>query len=132
MKDSCPCCSGKNYNNCCKPYHSETLATDAILLMRSRYSAYSLSLCDYIISTTHLDNPEYKEDINLWKKEILEFCEKTNFEKLEILNFNLDKEISYVTFIAYLSQQKRDISFLEKSTFKKVEGKWLYEKGELL
>ena len=47
----CPCGSQDSYKNCCKPLHRGEPAKSAVQLMRSRYSAYALSLPDYIIAT---------------------------------------------------------------------------------
>ena len=53
-------------------------------------------------------------------------------EKLEILDF-IDSEIeSFVTFKATLFQNKKDISFIEKSRFLKESNIWLYVDGEFL
>ena len=94
--------------------------------MRSRYSAYSLSLSKYIIQTTHPQNTDFKSDIPLWEKEILEFSNNYKFEKLTILEFEENGNISYVTFTAQLSLNGNDKSFTEKSRFEKVDNIWLY------
>lgn len=50
----CPCGSGKHYEDCCGRYlnQGETAAT-AENLMRSRYSAYTLTREDYLLETWH-------------------------------------------------------------------------------
>ena len=65
-------------------------------------------------------------------KKIYIFVKNTHFEKLEILDF-IDSEIeSFVTFKATLFQNKKDISFIEKSRFLKESNIWLYVDGEFL
>ncbi|MCG3720835.1 hypothetical protein L5F50_16660, partial [Aliarcobacter butzleri] len=54
----------------------------------------------------------------------------TNFEKLEILNFEESQFEAFVTFKATLFQNNNDISFIEKSRFKKLDGIWLYVDGK--
>jgi len=50
----CPCCSAKQYQECCEPYHLwQKNAPTAEILMRSRYSAYALHKADYLIKTWH-------------------------------------------------------------------------------
>ncbi len=49
----CPCESNKSYINCCEPFHKGVVAPSAELLMRSRYSAYTLMLETYLLSTWH-------------------------------------------------------------------------------
>jgi SEC-C motif-containing protein len=98
--------------------------------MRSRYSAYALGLVEYIIRTTHPGNPEAAKPEAQRKKEIEEFCRITTFKGLHILEDQEGETISTVTFKAFLSQAGKDFSFAEKSTFEKVNGHWLYLKGE--
>lgn len=134
---SCPCGTSLPYANCCGKYHGDPNGTghaksfpeNALLLMRSRYAAYALGLTDYIISTTHPQNPHYMENKALWKKQILAFTEGTLFEGLDILEFIDGQVEAFVTFTAHLHQkgpQKQNVSFTEKSSFVKENGKWLY------
>jgi SEC-C motif domain protein len=131
MTLSCPCCSKKKYNDCCGILHQGKAAENALQLMRSRYSAYALHLPDYIIHTTHPNNPLYRQDITQWRKEILHFCENTHFDKLEIIEFTDNTEESYVHFIAYLSQNNKEFKLEERSQFKKLNGRWLYYNADI-
>jgi SEC-C motif-containing protein len=128
---ACPCGSGKNYIECCHPFHQEGNAQNALQLMRSRYSAYALILPHYIIETTHPSNPAVKESLIQWMGEIIDFCEYTKFEKLEILDFQDGDQEAYVTFTAHLSQDSKDSTFTEKSRFEKMNGKWYYQSGQI-
>ena len=87
--------------------------------MRSRYSAYALHLPDYIVATTHPDNPSPPGEIS-------DFCLNTQFVGLTILAESEELPFATVTFHAHLTQQGQDASFTEKSLFEKVDGKWLY------
>ena len=50
----CPCCSNKNYADCCGRYlDSGETAPTAEALMRSRYTAYTLDSEDYLLATWH-------------------------------------------------------------------------------
>lgn len=124
--NSCPCGSGESYAKCCGRFHSGELPETAEQLMRSRYCAYALGLIDYIIKTTHPENPDAASDKNRWKKEILAFSQNTRFEKLTILEFTEVGDRAYVTFFAKLSQNGKDASFMERSQFEKLAGRWLY------
>lgn len=128
MKNSplCPCFSHQSYEKCCKDYHEGKLAENALKLMRSRFAAYALGLTDYLIQTTHPDNPAYSSNKLKWKEEILLFCHSTQFEGLEIVEFNEGLQEAYVTFNAYLSQNGINGSFREKSKFLKINGSWFY------
>jgi SEC-C motif-containing protein len=133
VNDSCPCGSQKKYKKCCKVFHDKIrLPVNALELMKSRFSAFATSNCDYIIFTTHQLNPDFTKDLKSWREDILNFSKNTKFEKLEILEFIDDEVESFVTFKATLFQDKNDISFIEKSRFLTVDGKWLYVDGEFL
>ncbi|MCH9631517.1 MAG: hypothetical protein S4CHLAM37_15400 [Chlamydiia bacterium] len=127
--DLCPCHSNQPYETCCKKFHKKILPTTPVELMRSRYSAYALNNANYIIDTTHKESPHYLKNKTEWKKEILIFCKSTQFQNLEIINESPLTKTATVTFIATLTQNSHNITFTEKSTFKKVGKKWLYVSG---
>jgi len=119
----CPCGSGKKYKECCGRWHKLGSAPNALLLMKSRYSAYAVGNTEFIIKTTHKDSPHYEKDINEWKKSIKEFS-KSSFKKLEIIGFIDGEKEAYVEFKAFID----DYEMHEKSYFIK-EDKWYYVKG---
>lgn len=134
MKALCRCNSGKNYEECCLPFHQGALPKTALELMRSRYTAYALGDADYILKTTHKDNPELRLSGRLQKQQILSFSQNTKFNGLEILDVQegeLNDLTGTVTFHVTLSQGNRDVSYTEKSSFKKENGAWIYLKGEM-
>src|SRR5579872_487736 len=104
----CPCHSGEAYEKCCKPFHGGKKPSNALQLMRSRYAAYALCIPDYIIQTTHPASPEYHEDQAKWKRSISSFSQGTHFQGLEIIDFQENGDVALVTFIAYVTQKKRD------------------------
>ncbi|MGD9969780.1 MAG: YchJ family protein [Sulfuricurvum sp.] len=122
----CPCHSGKKYKLCCQPYHKGIVPATALLLMRSRYSAYALGLADYIVRTTHPNNPDFTIHTAGWKEGILSFCRSTPFTGLTIIAFQDGENEAFVTFEARLGEHVMK----EKSRFLKESGKWLYESGE--
>ena len=122
----CPCHSHKPYAQCCASYHLGAIPPTALLLMRSRYSAYALGLVDYILATTHPKHAEANTPPAQRKKQIQDFSENTRFKGLEILNFEEALPFSTVTFKATLIQKGRDASFTEKSEFAQIDGRWLY------
>lgn len=129
----CPCGGLLKYKKCCKVFHDNIKnPSNALELMKSRFSAYAFAQSNYIIKTTHKENRDYSENILEWKKEIEIFSSNTNFDKLEILEFIEGKIESFVTFRANLFQNKNDVSFIEKSRFKKEDNIWLYVDGEFL
>lgn len=127
----CPCCSGKEYDACCKIFHQGSLPENALLLMRSRYSAYVLNIPDYIIETTHPASPQYSENKLLWRRAISQFSRRSSFHRLEVLDFKEKNTLAIVTFTAHVSQGDRDTTFTERSFFEKINNRWFYRGGQL-
>ncbi|HEY9715610.1 MAG TPA: YchJ family metal-binding protein, partial [Chroococcales cyanobacterium] len=98
--------------------------------MRSRYSAYALGLTDYIIETTHPDNPHYQQDLKTWKNELDIFSKSCRFGGLRINEFVAGETAASVSFTADLQCLDEDASFTENSQFVKENGKWFYRSGE--
>lgn len=125
MKKSCPCCSGKLYEECCQPFHSEEkFAPTAEKLMRSRFSAFAIPNSEYLWKTTLPSKRKFhdKNDLESWGKENI-------WTKLEIIQSS-EKEVE---FKAYFTDKfgKENIHH-EFSTFKKVDKKWYYVSGKFL
>ena len=121
----CPCGSGKKYKECCFKYHKGANPKNALLLMKSRFSAYAAGDANYIIKTTHKNSPHYEEDRLQWIKEIKKFS-KSNFKKLEIIEFTENENEAFVEFKAYIDEYIMH----EKSRFIK-EDIWYYVDGEI-
>jgi len=123
INDKCPCGSGLKYKHCCKTYHDGRVPKNALLLMKSRYSAYALNQYKYIMKTHYKST----EDI----ESIKDFSQNTTFQKLEIIEFLDGNCEAFVTFKASLLTDNRDGSFIEKSRFIKENGIWFYVDGEI-
>lgn len=95
--------------------------------MRSRYAAYALGKIGYVMETTHVDSPQRRPDAGRWQRELERFVENTEFEGLVVMSTNIDGEQGWVTFKANLTQGGMDASFIERSLFERVEGRWLYK-----
>jgi SEC-C motif-containing protein len=121
----CPCGSGSKYKKCCRKYHQGALPKTAEALMRSRYSAYVFGLADYIMATTHPDNPDFTQNRVSWRDDILLFCRHTDFLKLTVTSAREGETEAFVSFQAELSSGL----MREKSRFLKEEGRWLYVDG---
>ena len=129
---TCPCHSGIEYAQCCKPYHSwKQHAPTALALMKSRYSAYALSEINYLIKTTHPKNPAYQKDLKTWQCELANYCRTIQCLGLTILNHTPGVTNSTVTFQAHLSQNGHLFTLTETSTFIKQDQHWLYYSGEV-
>lgn len=125
MENLCPCCSGKLYEECCQPFHSEEkFAPTAEKLMRSRFSAFAIPNSEYLWKTTLPSKRKFhdKNDLESWGKE-------NTWTKLEIIQSS-EREVE---FKAYFTDKfgKENIHH-EFSTFKKVDKKWYYVSGKFL
>jgi len=128
----CPCNSGKKYKKCCKRIHDGLVhVNNALELMISRYSAYAVGHCEYIIQTTHKTNEQFMHNVNEWFDEIEEFSCNTSFEKLIILDYSRKNEEAFVTFQAKLRQNGNNFSLTEQSRFIKEDEKWYYQQAEI-
>jgi SEC-C motif domain protein len=123
--EPCPCGSGLAYAACCGAYHAGSLhlqAPDAQALMRSRYSAFTLGLTDYLLATWHprtrptalqADGPGVK-----WLG-------------LEVRRHTLlDDTHATVEFVARSRHAGRAQRLHETSTFVFEDGRWFYVDGE--
>ena len=122
----CPCGSHTKYKKCCAIYHKGANPKTALLLMKSRYSAYAVQDANYIIKTTHPQNTDYTQDTKLWKDSIDIFSKETQFLGLEIVEYIDKKDEAFVTFKANLSSGE----LYENSKFLKIDNRWLYISGE--
>src|SRR5271170_2771735 len=127
----CPCHSQVLYDGCCSRFHQGARPDTALELMRSRYCAYVLGLADYIIETTHRKNPCVMANKRAWRKDILDFCQTTQFEALTILEFIDGDRTASITFSVKLKPAGKENSFTEKSSFLCEGGRWLYRSGAL-
>lgn len=122
----CPCCSAKDYNECCHPYHSgEENAPTAEALMRSRYAAFALKNADYLYNTTLPGKRKFHP-----KKELKEWAEINIWTKLEILR---TPALDVVEFRAYYTDDEGQPQIHhELSRFRKAKGRWHYVSGDFL
>lgn len=127
----CPCGSGKKYKKCCQLFHNGAKPRSALELMKSRYSAFAVDDAKYIIKTTHKENTDYSQDKKAWEKSVLDFSKNTFFDKLTIIDFVDGEDEAYVEFLVNLTQNQKDISFMERSKFKKEDNMWKYHSGEI-
>ena len=117
----CYCDTGLLYEECCGIYHNNFNAPSALVLMRSRYSAYVLQLADYLIQTTH------SSERHLYSKAaILEWAKTSKWEGLEIIGFT-ENTVEFKAFYKDFNNQLH--IHHEFSNFEKVDKKWFYVDG---
>jgi len=123
----CRCHSRRAEHRCCGPLHDGKQASTPLLLMRSRYAAFAKGLVDYLIATTCPDGPQFEADRAAWAASLAAHCRATRFVGLDILDAPApESDFGEVTFRAHLVQGGRRFSFIERSAFRRTEGRWRY------
>lgn len=120
---ACPCGSGKSYAHCCEPLHQGIPAGSAEALMRSRYSAFALSLPEYIQRSWHPSTrpPELRP---------ADGDEKSQWIGLKIKRHEaIDANHAIVEFIARYKINGRAFVLQETSRFVREDGHWFYLDG---
>jgi len=120
----CPCGENANYADCCGRLHAGAIAPTAAALMRSRYSAYTLALADYLLATWHPDT----------RPAHLDFSDagQTRWLGLELrAQRELDADHATVEFVArYRLGGAPAVRLHEISRFERIDGRWFYRDGE--
>jgi len=127
-KENCPCQSGKNYNQCCKPFlEGISQVKTPEQLMRSRYTAFATKNIDYIQSTMigPALNKFNLEDAEKWTESI-------EWIGLKILSTSSKQNVGYVSFEAIYKSNQAIHKLCEKSKFINENGSWFYYDGEII
>ena len=115
----CPCCSGKNLQECCAPIiNNSAPAPNAEALMRSRYTAYTRHNADYLLKTWHPST----------RPQSLEFDKQIQWLRLKIVH-NSDNTVE---FIATCRVNGKAHKLHEKSRFVQEHGQWFYVDGDMM
>ncbi|WP_159083953.1 YchJ family protein [Saccharobesus litoralis] len=125
----CPCHSGESYQACCQPFHdNDCHAPTPEKLMRSRYCAYALNKCQYIVDTLVAEQRQNNE-----LSQIEEFAQSVSFKNLTILDTHqseLTQQFGFVTFkVVYQTPDKAFHWMQEKSRFQYTNEQWFYVDG---
>ena len=117
----CPCGSGRNYRDCCQPYHEGQPAPTAEALMRSRYSAYVKRLAPYLLATW--DAPT--------RPPALDLADDTRWLGLEVKRHAaIGDDAAIVEFVARYKVAGRAFRLHETSRFVRRDGRWYYVDGD--
>lgn len=118
----CSCGSELAYEECCEIFHSgEQLPPTVEALMRSRYSAFVLADDDYLLDTWHPST----------SPEQLDLSDNPDWVQLQIMSSDQDNDHGRVHFRAFYRDGKQLQCFEERSEFRKVNGRWLYLRGDI-
>ncbi len=126
---SCPC-GGTDLASCCGPFLTgEKIPETPELLMRSRYTAFTLANMSYIIETHHpkTSGGVDRENTEDWAKESV----WKGLEVLETRGGGADEKEGTVEFIAHFNYHDEDQTHHELSSFVKEDGRWFYLDGKV-
>ena len=121
MSHTCPCGSGIALDDCCGKWHQGQPAPSAEWLMRSRYSAYTLGLIDYLVATTlpaqqaALD----RDSMRAWSL-------GSTWLGLEVEGSELIDTHAFVTFTARWHDSDGEHRHRERSAFVQQAGRWYF------
>lgn len=124
----CYCGSQVKYKDCCEPFHTGIkIAPTALTLMRSRYSAFVIVNMNYLIKTT---DPQTRQKFDLIQNK--DWAENVEFEKLEIINEETDRNKARVEFKVYYKSKLNGQSQIhhEISKFRKQNNEWFFREGK--
>jgi SEC-C motif-containing protein len=122
----CPCGSQKELAECCGPIVEGSPAPSAEALLRSRYTAFVTRQLDHV-ERTHA--PEIREDFN--RAEAERMAEECEWKGLEIRSVSENGDNAEIEFVIRFRRDKQDMIQLERSSFRRDDGQWLYVSGEI-
>mgnify|MGYP003411450678 CR=1 FL=1 len=122
----CPCGDNKQYINCCGRYlDNGEVAITAEILMRSRYTAYTLDREDYLLATWHRST----------RPILLGLANRPHNQWLELTVKRHEQSTpdhATVEFVARYKANGRAYLLHEISRFVREEGCWFYIDGDIL
>ncbi|SIQ30462.1 YchJ family protein [Aquipseudomonas alcaligenes] len=121
MSHTCPCGSSITLDDCCGKLHQGQPAPSAEQLMRSRYSAYTLGLIDYLVATT-LPAQQAALDSDSMRAWSL----GSTWLGLEVEASELLDTHAFVTFTARWHDGHGEHSHRERSAFVQQAGRWYF------
>lgn len=148
VEGQCGCFSGLLYNDCCGALHNKIKSNNIMPkdLLKARYTAYKLSISDYIIDTSHPLSEDYvkyiveaqaslKSGRKRWEREILSLAKENPLEYLhfKILKETIDSDTRQViTFEAIFKESDNEVLAVEEDAeflFSKEKNCWLFKDG---
>ena len=127
---SCPCGIDDDYTECCEPYHlGHKMPRTAEQLLRARYTAFVVSLPDYIVDTTHPDH----QDKGL-RTSVVHWMAQTTWDGLEVrkVEGGSESDISgKVEFIANYTHEDKPRKHHELSMFRMYKDRWVFCDGDV-
>jgi len=126
----CPCCSEKNYSDCCGKYiGTKEIAPDAETVMRSRYTAYVIGNINHIAKTIPLlHRKEFDE------RSAIEWSKAAKWLGLEVISTkeHAQGKKARVEFRAKYEIEGEKLDHHEVAMFEKVQARWLFIDSKII
>ena len=123
IQKKCYCGSENSFESCCELYISAAKkAPSALVLMKSRYSAYAAHQADYLLATTHSSERKHYS-----REKILHWATANKWQKLEIIS-STENTVEFKAY--FLDANNINQVHHEFSTFKQENGSWFYVDGK--
>jgi len=117
----CPCGRTATYADCCGRLHAGEPAPDAEALMRARYSAFALSLHEYLLASWHASTRPASIEAD---------APGMRWLGLEVRRHERqDEDHATVEFVARFKEGGRATRLHERSRFVREDGRWFYIDG---
>jgi SEC-C motif-containing protein len=122
--ERCPCGSQCPYADCCGPFlEGAAQPPDAAALMRSRYTAYVIGRCGYLLASWHASTRPLQSDLDL--------APSARWLGLEIRrHVATGPATAIVEFLARYRLAGRAGCQHEVSRFVREDGRWYYVDGD--
>ncbi len=143
----CPCGTARQllYGNCCGPLHrGDRKCTTISDVLRSRYSAFSWRIIEYVMATTHESCRDYREDRIAWANDL---HRKGMFDGFEFVGLSAGEEetenenegfIEFKVIFRARNDGKNSVAghetvISERSKFLRnpTDGTWSYASGDV-
>ncbi|MDO5511552.1 YchJ family protein [Corynebacterium sp.] len=124
MTGRCPCNTGLAYEECCGRYHGGAVAPTAETLMRSRFTAFVVRDAEYLLRTWDPDTrPSELTLVDL----------PVRFYRLDIHEVVGGGPLDSAGVVEFEAFYKGDPpgSQRERSTFRRLDGRWFYSAGDV-
>lgn len=127
--ESCPCGSGRSYDECCRPYiDGARPAPTAEALMRARYTAHVKTAVDFVYNTTH---PGQRGKVD--REQVIAWSKKSEWLGLEIHAVNEggpEDPRAVVEFTARYREKGKPVLHREIAEFTRENGQWYFVDGQ--
>lgn len=117
----CPCCSEREFDQCCAPILAGAPAPSAEALVRSRYTAFVMRNLDHV-ERTHA--PEVRDDFNRAEAERL--AEECHWHSLHIHSAKETDDVAEVEYVVRLRKDQKIMPRASASRFRRKNGEWLF------